>query len=151
VFHGEDLIFSLVARYEGGQALLSSVQTSYAKIHEGVKMGLESCGLDPEFYGHEDALPKGNDCFDFPVTSDLSWKGKKIAGGAQKRSNGVLLHHESIQVPPGVGREELLRAVRHGLEKVFGVEIQNAELDPELYFQAEKLKETTDCGLQTAV
>jgi lipoate-protein ligase A len=114
-------------------------------------MGLESCGLDPKFYGREETLPKGNDCFDFPVTSDLSWKGKKTAGGAQKRSSGVLLHHESIQIPSGVGREELIYAVRQGLGQVFGVEIQNAELDPEIYFQAGKLKETTDCGLQTAV
>lgn len=156
VLHGQDLIFSLIARYaEGDPSLtpgvtfqgLSSVRTSYAKIHEGVKMGLQLCGLNPKFYSHEDGLTQGNDCFDFPVESDLSWKGKKIAGGAQKRSQGVLLHHESIQTPAGVGRDELIRAIRKGLEGVFGISIQNADIDPAIYFEAEQLAKGK--GLQT--
>jgi lipoate-protein ligase A len=175
VLHGRDLIFSLIARYSGtgsvsagngacpslsekgtgtilekqkwSQSPLSSIRTSYEKIHEGVKMGLESRGLDPKFYGREAALPKGSDCFDFPVTSDLSWKGKKIAGGAQKRSEGVLLHHESVQVPQGIAREELIRAVRQGLEQVFGAEIQDTELNPDIFFKAEQLAK--DTGPQT--
>jgi lipoate-protein ligase A len=72
------------------------------------------------------------------VASDLSWKGKKIAGGAQKRSEGVLLHHESIQIPAGVDRECLIRAIRKGFEQVFAVTIENADLDPGIFFKAEK-------------
>jgi len=163
VLHGEDLIFSLIVRYDRGQALfsergqasfssgkkpvseesacplISSTRTSYAKIHESVKRGLQSCGFDPKFYSSDDELSKGSDCFDFPVESDLSWKEKKIAGGAQKRSEGVLLHHESISIPPGVGRENLIQAIRKGLESVFGVSIQHADLDPGLFFEAERL------------
>lgn len=151
VLHGRDLIFSLGVRTQLDPEKLGTTHTSYGKIHEGVKVGLQLCRLDPKFYSTGDELPKGNDCFDFPVESDLSWKGKKIAGGAQKRSEGVLLHHESISIPPGVGREELIRAIRKGLEQVFEVTIENADLDPALYFQAEKLIKTTDCRLQTAV
>jgi len=164
VLHGEDLIFSLIARYSGGslvsplskredrgdflnplrsplvkgEGALSAVRTSYAKIHESVRLGLQACGLDPKFYSGQEELPKGNDCFDFPVESDLSWKGKKIAGGAQKRSEGVLLHHESILIPDNVERDALIRAVCQGMEQVFGVSIRNVDLDPGLYFQAEK-------------
>ena len=130
---------------------LGSVRTSYAKIHEGVRMGLRSCGFDPKYYSAEDELPKGNDCFDFPVESDLAWKGKKIAGGAQKRSEGVLLHHESISIPPGVERDHLIRAILKGFEATFSATIENSDLDPELYFQAEKLTKTTDNRLRTAV
>lgn len=137
VLHGRDLIFSLCARADLDPEKLGAIRTCYGKIHESVKMGLQLCGLDPKFYGGDD-LPKGNDCFDFPVESDLSWKGKKIAGGAQKRSEGVLLHHESVLISPGVERENLIRAVRKGLEQVFGVAIQNVDMDPELYFQAIK-------------
>lgn len=126
------------------QSPLALVRTSYAKIHEGVKMGLQTCGFDPKFYSCGGGLPKGSDCFDFPVESDLSWRGKKIAGGAQKRSGGVLLHHESVQASLGVVREDLIRSICQGMEKVFGVSIQNADLDPDLYFQAEKLTKTTD-------
>lgn len=166
VLHGRDLIFSLVARYaerdspsdafkgtvpfsnkgtgtilkeqKWSQSPLGSVRTSYAKLHESVRLGLKSCGLDPKFYAGEEDLPKGNDCFDFPVESDLSWKGKKIAGGAQKRSEGVLLHHESITMPGNVERDVLIRAVCEGLAQVFGVSILKADLDPNIYFQAEK-------------
>jgi lipoate-protein ligase A len=72
------------------------------------------------------------------VESDLMWKGKKVAGGAQKRSDGVLLHHESIQLPPHVGREALIGAVQRGMEQVLRVSIRSEDLDPEIYFQAEK-------------
>ncbi len=147
VLHGRDLIFSLTARMTADPERLGSVRASYAKIHESVKKGLQACGLDPKFYSREDELPKGKDCFDFPVESDLSWKGKKIAGGAQKRSEGVLLHHESISIPEGVERENLIRAVRNGLGEVFGMTIENADLDPELYFQAER--NSTGMSLRT--
>jgi lipoyl(octanoyl) transferase len=138
VLHGSDLVFSLIARYDQSPSLLSSASTSYSKIHAGVKTGLELCGLDPKFYGSEDAMSQGSDCFDFPVESDLSWKGKKIAGGAQKRSEGVLLHHESILIPPGVDRADLIRAIRKGLETVFDMTIRGTDLDPEIFFEAER-------------
>jgi lipoate-protein ligase A len=143
VLHGEDLIFSLAARTQLDPEKLGVTRSSYTKLHEGVKMGLQLCGVDPKFYGPEDASIKGNDCFDFPVESDLSWKGKKIAGGAQKRSQGVLLHHESIQAPAGIGRDELIRAIRKGMEEVFGISIQNADMDPAIYFEAERSSKGT--------
>lgn len=175
VLHGWDLIFSLIARYDGGQSQyfsieeqrklgqsqlpsdqeksklgqspLSSAPTSYGKIHEGVKMGLELCGLGLKFYGLGEAMPKGSDCFDFPVESDLSWKKKKIAGGAQKRSEGVLLHHESILIPPGVERSDMIRAVRKGMETVFEITVRNTDIDPGIFFEAEQ--RAKDKKLQT--
>jgi len=143
VLHGVDLIFFLAARVQADPENLGAVRTSYARIHEGVKMGLQGCGLDLKFYSNQEKLPKGNDCFDFPVESDLAWKGKKIAGGAQKRSEGVLLHHESISIPPGVVREDLIRTIRRGLEHVFRMSLRNADLNPEIFFQAQKLQKTT--------
>ncbi|MFH1208906.1 MAG: hypothetical protein V1673_05050 [Candidatus Omnitrophota bacterium] len=138
VLHGRDLIFSLITRYDRSPFPLSAASASYGKIHEGVKMGLELCGLDPKFYGPEDAMSQGSDCFDFPVKSDLSWKKKKIAGGAQKRSGGVLLHHESILIPPGVERADLIRAIRKGLETVFKMTIRDTDLDPRIFSEAER-------------
>ena len=136
VLHGRDLIFSLTGRYETALSALGSVRTSYRMLHEAVTIGLRFCGLEPEFYARGESLPKGSDCFDFPVESDLSFKEKKIAGGAQKRSEGVLLHHESIAIPPGIERDSLVHAVRKGLEQVFGVTIQATDMEPELFFAA---------------
>ncbi len=144
VLHGRDLIFSLTARVLCDSERFASVRASYEKIHEGVRMGLQECGLDPKFYSDRDELPKGNDCFDFPVESDLAWKGNKIAGGAQKRSEGVLLHHESILIPSGVETETLIQAIQKGLGQVFAAPIEKAELNPELYFEAIKKRNITD-------
>ncbi len=143
VLHGKDLIFSLLIRTQLDPEGLGVTRASYAKIHQSVKKGLELCGLDPKFYSEDEVVSKGSDCFDYPVESDLSWKGKKIAGGAQKRSEGVLLHHESIVIPPGVGREALISGLRQAMEQVFGVSIQNAIMDPAVYFQADKFQKTT--------
>lgn len=153
MLHGRDLIFSLIVQTRLDPDRLGSAQTSYAKIHEGVRMALKGCGLDSKFYSSEEALLKGNDCFDFPVESDLSWKGKKIAGGAQKRSEGVLLHHESILIPPGVDRDELIGAIRKGLAQMFGVTIESADLDPEIYFAAQRSLENrmNENGVMSAV
>ena len=74
--------------------------------------------------------------------STPAMNGKKIAGGAQKRSEGVLLHHESILVPPGIDREVLTGAIRKRFERVFGVSIENADLDPDLYFRAAENSKT---------
>ena len=138
VLHGEDLIFTLIARYDPENDPLNSVRTSYGKLHEGVKIALEKLGLKSEFYTSQEVLPRGDDCFRSPVASDLSWKGCKIAGGAQKRSRGVLLHHESILRPKRVGQDVLLRMICEGLTAVMGVAIQAADLDPEFFFQAER-------------
>ena len=136
VLHGQDLIFSFIGRAECDPERLRSVRTSYGLIHEGVKMAFKKFGFDLKFYDPLQELPQGNDCFDFPVVSDLSWQGKKIAGGAQKRSQGVLLHHESIQVPQGIGRDVLIENIRQGFETIFGVSIENQVLEPESFFQA---------------
>ena len=156
VLHGEDLIFSLIARYQippfrhpvsgqtapdtgcrgGDIETLASVQESYKKIHACVAAAFWKLGMAPRLYGEDEDFPKGSDCFSFPVASDLEWKGRKIAGGAQKRSGGVLLHHESIRIPPGVSSAALIEAVRAGFSEVLGVSFSEADLDPGLFFQA---------------
>jgi hypothetical protein len=55
----------------------------------------------------------------------------------------VLLHHESIVIPPGVGREALISGLRQAMEQVFGVSIQNSMMDPAAYFQADQLQQIT--------
>ncbi len=119
-----------------------------------LKIALQACGLDPKFYSGA-ALPKGSDCFDFPVESDLSWKGKKIAGGAAKNVPKVCCFITSrSSIPPGTGREGPIRKSGKGIEQVFGVSIENAAMDPGFYFEAarnpkEELKDNVprDAGL----
>ncbi len=139
VEHGKDLIFSLVAAKTHDDSF-SSVRISYLKIHEAVKAAFESAGRSPRFYRCDESLPKGADCFRFPIPTDLAFNGRKIAGGAQKRSAGVMLHQESIQFPgSSVQNTAFIDRARLSFERVFRVQIKRAELEPGLLQEAETL------------
>ena len=138
VEHGKDLIFSLTARTsEDGS--FSSVRMSYLKIHEVIKAALEAFELKPFFYRCDERLPRGNDCFHFPIATDLRVGNRKVAGGAQKRSAGALLHQESIQGMGSLDPKELIRVLREKIEERFEVKCLPSDLDPELWIQAKAL------------
>ncbi len=96
VKHGEDLTYALVAPYHGEEPL-ARVRKSYFFIHEALCCVLHKFGLKAERYASE--CESGKFCFDSPVTDDVMLRGKKVAGGAQKRSQGYLLHQGSIAWP----------------------------------------------------
>lgn len=153
VQHGEDVLFSLIAHKSHDESF-SSVRMSYLKIHEAVKTAFESLGYRPRFYRCDEKLEKGGDCFRFPIATDLSIGDKKVAGGAQKRSAGTLLHQESIQPPKArflfhpllflkrskeLEAEELIKALKHAFEKTFNIQLAEKDLDPLWLRQAEEL------------
>lgn len=140
VEHGKDVIFSIVARKEDHDAF-KSVRISYLKIHEAVKWAWEKLGYEPRFYRCDERLEKGADCFRFPIATDLAVKGGKVAGGAQRRSAGILLHEESVKLLPGVDAEQLIENIKAGFESVFEMKLQPLDLNPEWLMKAEKSKE----------
>ncbi len=137
VRHGRDFLFTLVARKNHDESF-HSVRISYCKIHEAVKRALELLGTPPRFYRCDENLPSGPDCFKYPIASDLALAGKKIAGGAQKRSAGTLLHEESIQ---GEGRDlqRFEGPLIQGLSEIFGVSIVKEPIRPDLLERASRL------------
>ncbi len=138
VRHGNDLMFSLFAAKEDDESF-GSIRKSYWKIHEALKAALEFLNFKPRFYRCDENLPKGSDCFQFPIATDLALDGEKIAGGAQKRSAGGMLHEESIRLMKGMDAERLMPALKRAFEKVFRVEIVEVDLDPEILAEAEKI------------
>lgn len=135
VLHGDDIIFSLIIPLDQDVGRFTTTKTSYKEIHSVIALAFQRKGFDPCFYTGGEELPKGDDCFTFPVENDLEWGGQKIAGGAQKRSQGVLLHHESIRVPPGLSPQELISMIRDSFTAVLKVEFEDVELDADLYFE----------------
>lgn len=131
VSHGRDVIFSLTARKDDDETF-KSVSASYWKIHEAVKTALEKLGEKPRFYRCDEKLPKGGECFVFPIATDLELDGHKVAGGAQKRSLGVLLHQESIQIPSRMDAFVFADALRDGFKQVFEVTFPFYEIDSEI-------------------
>ena len=138
VVHGDDLIFSLNAHSDHDESF-HSARVSYLKIHEAVKWGLEHLGNKIRFYRCDEHLPRGEECFRFPIATDLALDGQKIAGGAQKRSRGRFLHQESIQPNHKIKHDELIRAVSGGFETIFKISLVKADLHPKILYEAEKL------------
>ena len=130
VEHGKDLIFSLIARKDHDESF-KSVRISYWKIHEAIRAGFALYERDFQFYRCDEELPKGSECFHFPIATDLAYQKKKIAGGAQKRSGGAMLHEESIQRPGNMEDESMEEAVRKGFEKIFEIEWIPCHVRPE--------------------
>ncbi len=140
VHHGRDLIFSIVARKTDDESF-RSVRLAYLKIHEAVKAAFEAGGMHPRFYRCDENLPRGRECFAFPIATDLALEGRKVAGGAQKRSSGVLLHQESIQDVQGLDLFDLAAGLRASFEKTFGIQFKPMDLDPGLLEKAKELAE----------
>ncbi len=136
VYHGEDLIFSITAGKKDDETLYS-VRLSYLKIHEAVQKAFERLGVTARFYRCDEELARGKDCFRFPIATDLAVAGRKVAGGAQKRSAGRLLHQESVQLLPRMTFEQLEEALKAAFEDVWSIRFKRADLDPQLLAKAE--------------
>lgn len=138
VLHGKDLLFSLAARKEDDESF-TSVRVSYWKIHEAVKNAFEKAGERARFYRCDEKLPRGGECFVYPIATDLELDQKKIAGGAQKRSSGALLHQESLQLPSRIEPFGFMEKVKHAFETQFGIILQDLPCDPEILEKAKYL------------
>ena len=105
VMHGSDLTYSLIAP-AGDRKTLKKVRDSYFLIHEALRSALNYFDITTELFDKNcntqaatfsGCKPKQvSHCFDSPVLFDVMFSGKKIAGAAQKRTQGYLLHQGSI-------------------------------------------------------
>lgn len=148
VIHGSDLIFSLLARKQDDSENFESVETSYRHLHEVVRLAFQKLGKEAIFYGNQN-LGSGRDCFLNPVDTDLRIDGVKVAGGAQKRSEDVFLHEESIQPPTGIRLEDLERELCLAFEVYFKIKLERAEINPQIIFDAEK--QAGDCVVASSL
>jgi lipoate-protein ligase A len=105
IFHHIELTYSVVIREE---LLPGGVVETYRELSQGLLDGLRVLGATPELSGGEmdprRADPGGNHtaCFDSSSAYELTVDGKKIAGSAQTRKDGVILQHGSIMLDTDV-------------------------------------------------
>ena len=130
VLHGEDLTFSLTMRLPIS-FFANDIKSSYLKINEAVRVGL--CAEYPKMdyadcrtVGAQSSKQKERVCFDAPSCYDLLTAGKKVLGGSQRRTNGVMLHQSTLFLsqPP----EILIKRIREGFENVWKVAFVEAGL-----------------------
>lgn len=94
VVHENDFTFALVSPRDETWAR-SRPEESYRLLHTCLNDALGRCGLNASLAQGADAA--GRDCFAAPVRHDIMEGGRKIAGGAQRRTKRGLLHQGSVQ------------------------------------------------------
>jgi lipoate-protein ligase A len=110
VEHGRDLTFSLMIPKENAAASLPPA-IFYKKVHALLATLLaEASGCEIRLAGKEDVLV-GTSCFQAPAGDDLMMLGRKILGGALRRSGGSLLYQGSLQGMDISPRHERLAGV----------------------------------------
>lgn len=99
VEHGEDLTFALAIPPRTGLALADTANR-YRRIHEPLAGALLEAGM-PVIPVSPDSAASQGPCFANPVPWDLldPISGAKLAGGAQRRSRGAVLHQGSVRLP----------------------------------------------------
>lgn len=102
VLHDKELTYSVVLP-EDYPDMPESVTESYRILSHGLLEGFRNLGLDANF-----SIPRTNAekkeltnirssvCFDTPSWYELVVEGRKIAGSAQTRQNGIIMQHGSI-------------------------------------------------------
>ncbi|MFH1238932.1 MAG: lipoate--protein ligase family protein [bacterium] len=101
ILHDLELTYSFVIS-EDNPLVKGEVTESYRTICRGIVRGLESLGIEAEFFRAPDEsaekayAPKSNFCFANHSKYDVVFKGKKLVGSAQRRKNGFILQHGAI-------------------------------------------------------
>jgi len=131
VLHGQDLTYSLITP-ASNPASLREPPLIYAAIHSAIRQALSADGRETELATA--AGPKISDaCFANPVRDDLIFRGRKIAGAAQRRTRGGFLHQGSIQLP------NLSKAFRGRFASALAKKIEHEEIPPQVVERAAEL------------
>lgn len=122
VLHEHELTYSMIVS-EQYPNMPKTVTEAYRVLSEGLLNGFRNLGLDayfsiPQTSEEKDALakPKSAVCFDAPSWYELVVEGKKIAGSAQTRQDGVILQHGAILID--LDEEKLLSIFKFANEEL---------------------------------
>ncbi|CAB4244461.1 Lipoate-protein ligase A [Methylacidimicrobium sp. AP8] len=137
VDHAADLTYTVIVPRSHPVAGLSTLD-AYRLFHTAVCRALLSLGFSAELAAAS-APGSSAHCFSRPVRFDVMAGGKKIAGGAQRRTREGLLHQGSI-LWWASDRDRLASALPSALASLLGAELQPDRLAPEEARLAERLE-----------
>lgn len=103
VLHAAELTYSVVVRADAPQ-IPATITASYHYFSGGLLAGLSALGIDAAMSMPKAAYSQAGTrrrsasaaCFDAPSHYELTARGRKLAGSAQVRKDGVILQHGSI-------------------------------------------------------
>ena len=133
--HDADWTYSL-GFPPGHEWHLLPAEESYRRIHEWLRLAFAHLGMESDLAPCcKKNLP--GQCFVGHEKSDLLWRGRKIAGAAQRRNKLGLLIQGSVQPPPSApGRGDWEDAMRQAGSKAFGAEWRRLPSDLPLFTRA---------------
>ncbi|GEK33895.1 lipoate--protein ligase family protein [Kurthia sibirica] len=112
VLHEHELTYSIIVS-EHYPNMPKTVTEAYRVLSEGLLKGFENLGLEAYFSVPKSTeqledltKPKSAVCFDASSWYELVVEGKKVAGSAQTRQEGVILQHGAILID--LDQEKLL-------------------------------------------
>jgi lipoate-protein ligase A len=132
--HGEDLTYSImIGSRDDAFALASKI--IYQRVHLALGSALREIGIISGLVQTE-STKISDACFANPVVSDVIENGRKIAGAAQRKTRGGLLHQGSIQ------RENLVERFRNAFARLLGNRIIVGSIGRDVLRAAEELAAT---------
>jgi lipoate-protein ligase A len=132
--HGKDFTYSLLIPRRG-EVEERAPADSYGIIHGALGRALADAGILAEPAGSS-ASKVSQACFENPVLHDVLVAGRKVAGAAQRRTRGGLLHQGSIQtveLPAGFGGDFAARLAGRVRREDFDVSLAAEKLVADKY------------------
>ena len=104
VFHGNDLSYSVVSRTDN-KLFPDNIKGTYTGVAKALIAGLRNLGINPDPIEENPDLPNSRKkyhktllCFNTTLGHEITVKGKKLIGSAQRRWRDVFLQHGSILI-----------------------------------------------------
>jgi lipoate-protein ligase A len=136
--HDSDWTYSFVFPPNQEWPLLKA-EESYRRIHEWVQGAFAELKIETGLAPQKKSEMSGR-CFAGYEKFDLLWRGKKIAGAAQRRNKLGLLIQGSVQPPLiSVVRADWEKAMRAVAREKFRAEGENFQPGKKLHARAEEL------------
>ena len=135
--HDADWTYSLIFPPADPWYALRAVE-SYERAHRWVQAAFAQAGVAADLASA--VRPEGpGQCFIGAERFDLLWRGRKIAGAAQRRNRDGLLIQGSVQPPDGAAKADWQQAMCEVATQQWGVGWSALELGSPLRARAEAL------------
>jgi len=134
--HDSDWTYSFVVPPNHEWYSLKAIE-SYRRIHEWIQSAFAKLKIETELASH--CKKSAGECFVGYEKFDLLWRGKKIAGAAQRRNKSSLLIQGSLQPPVKIVRIDFEDAMRATAREKFQIEWREFSPDEKLFSGAENL------------
>ncbi|MGO8700030.1 MAG: lipoyl protein ligase domain-containing protein [Limisphaerales bacterium] len=138
--HDNDWTYSLVFP-AGHYWHRLKARESYQRVHRWISAALEKLHLTTALsVASQKEIP--GQCFAGAEKDDVLWRGRKIAGAAQRRTGRGLLIQGSVQPPAALRREDWEAAMCEIGQKEFSLDWERIEIAGELRKLTEELRAT---------